>query len=224
MKKLWYLWLITVVLIVSVLSTGITFGKGNPAPQSKVAVKATFQDDMRKLWEDHIIWTRQVIVDIFASPSGLPDLSLAVDRLLQNQADIGNAIKPLYGDAAGNQLTALLRTHITTAAEILTALKAGNTAALDDASARWYANADDISVFLNSANPKNWPLGDTKAMMKHHLDLTAAEALARFEGRWADDIAAFDEVHRQILMMADFLSSGIMAQFPQKFTKGFEMN
>jgi hypothetical protein len=82
-----------------------------------------FQGAMRKLWEDHIICTRVFIISAVAD---LPDKAAATERLLQNQVDVGNAMKPYYGDAAGNQLTTLLKEHITTAAEIVTAAKAGD--------------------------------------------------------------------------------------------------
>ena len=157
------------------------------------------------------------IVSAATESADLPDLGPTVDRLLANQTDIGNAIKPFYGSAAGDHLTALLRTHILTAAELVADAKAGNAAAVADASARWYANADEIAEFLSGADPRNWPLADMKAMMKSHLDLTLAEAVARFQGLYADDIAAYDAVHREILEMADMLSSGIIAQFPSRF-------
>lgn len=214
MKKFLMVVLVALVVIGSVAGPAVAFGKEQPAPQSAVAQKAAFQDDMRKLWEDHIIWTRQVIVSLFA---GLPDLNFALDRLLQNQADIGNAIKPFYGNAAGNQLTALLRQHILIAADLLIAAKTGNTTAFNDANTRWYANGNEIAVFLNGANPKYWPLDEAKSLMKVHMDTTLAEAVARLTGDWAGDVAAFDAVHRHILMMADFLSTGIIEQFPQKF-------
>jgi hypothetical protein len=176
--------------------------------------RQVFHDDMRKLWEDHITWTRLVIIGVFED---LPDLDPTVQRLLQNQVDIGNAIKPFYGDEAGEQLTALLTDHILIAAEILQAAKAGNTAALEDAVERWYENADDIAVFLNTANPKHWPLEEMKAMMREHLDLTLEEAVAYLEGDYEASIAAYDEVHLQALEMADMLSDGIVKQFPKKF-------
>jgi hypothetical protein len=220
MKKSLLVGSLALILVASAIGTTAVLAKNQRPPQSTLTIRATFHDNMRKLWEDHIIWTRQVIVDVFAEPS-LPDLDVALTRLLANQDDIGNAIKPYYGNAAGDELTALLKIHINVAGEILFALKAGNNTALQDAITRWYANADDIATFLTEANPKNWPLAETKLMMKHHLDFTTAEALARFEGRWADDVAAFDIVHTQILGMADMLSDGIIAQFPQKFTEGF---
>jgi hypothetical protein len=174
----------------------------------------TFHDAMRKLWEDHITWTRFVIVGTFEDA---PDLSLSTQRLLQNQVDIGNAIKPFYGEEAGNQLTALLTDHILIAAEILQAAKTGDTAALTDARERWYANADDIAAFLNAANPENWPLEEMKAMMREHLDLTLQEAVTYLNGDYAGSIAAYDQIHNQALEMADMLSEGIIRQFPQKF-------
>ncbi len=178
------------------------------------ASRTALHDAMRKLWEDHIVWTRMVIVSV---ADDLPDTSAAVDRLLRNQDDIGDAIKPFYGEEAGEALSALLREHIAGAADLLAAAKAGDATAVGEARAAWYANGDEIAAFLADANPRNWELGEMQAMMREHLDLTLEEALARLEGRYADDIAAYDKVHLAILGMADMLSDGIVAQFPANF-------
>jgi hypothetical protein len=176
---------------------------------------STFSDAMRQLWEDHITWTRLYIVSAIA---GLPDTDATTQRLLQNQTDIGNAIKPYYGDAAGNKLTALLKDHILGAAALLTAAKSGDNAAVQKASDQWYANANDIAAFLNSANPTNWPLDTMQAAMKAHLDQTLAEAVNHLKGNYVADVADYDMVHEHILMMADTLSTGIINQFPDRFT------
>lgn len=178
------------------------------------AKQMAFRNAMRKLWEDHITWTRLFLV---SDAANLPDLGPTTNRLLQNQVDIGQAIKPFYGAAAGDQLTALLKTHITTAAELVAAAKANDTAKMQDANKRWYANADDIAAFLSGANPKRWPAADMKQMMHDHLALTTAEVQARLKGDWGADIAAYDKVHEQILQMADMLSAGIIDQFPNQF-------
>src|SRR5215203_4626941 len=78
-------------------------------------------DGMRKLWEDHITWTRLFIVSASAD---LPDRQATTERLLRNQADIGKAIKPFYGRAGGERLSALLTEHILVAADVLAAAKA----------------------------------------------------------------------------------------------------
>jgi hypothetical protein len=177
---------------------------------------------MRKLWEDHITWTRNVIisfeVNVPDSSATLPDLGAALDRLFQNQVDIGNAIKPYYGDALGSELTSLLHDHIAIAGEILQAVKTGDTAAYEDANARWDANAHDIAVFLSETlDPAITSLADADQMMKDHLDATTREVVARLNSDWTADTAAYDKVHEQALGMADMLSNGIIANFPSKF-------
>src|SRR5215471_16548102 len=148
-----------------------------PAPKSPEQV--AFHDQMRKLWEDHVTWTRLAIVTFADGSAGF---GATAQRLLANQTDIGDAVKPFYGDAAGSQLTALLHDHITIAVELLQAAKAGDTAAFDDAKTRWYANADDIADFLAAANPRFWPQATMRAEMKTHLDQTLAEAADELAG------------------------------------------
>jgi hypothetical protein len=187
----------------------------NAAASSKTTDSAlAFHDSMRKLWEDHITWTRLYIV---SAAAGLPDQDATAQRLLQNQVDIGNAIKPYYGDSAGNQLTELLQQHILIAAQAIADAKNGNTAAFNNDLTQWYANANDIAVFLHNANPDQWPLDQLQAMMKEHLDLTLQEASDRLNGNFQGDIQDYELVHAEILQMADMLSSGITAQFPKQF-------
>src|SRR5687767_15410004 len=160
---------------------------------SSAATKADeLRAGMRKLWEDHITWTRLFIVSTL---SDLPDKAATTDRLLKNQVDIGNAIKPFYGDAAGNKLSALLKDHILIAADIVTAAKAGQTAKVESSKVRWVANADEISAFLSGANPTHWPAAGMKTMMREHLDLTTAELMARLNKDWAGDVAAYEKIH-----------------------------
>ncbi|HEV8238914.1 MAG TPA: hypothetical protein VGS57_06065 [Thermoanaerobaculia bacterium] len=192
----------------------VLLAAGGPLAAADKMTRSGFNADMRKLWEDHITWTRLFLVEATA---GLPSKDATTQRLLQNQTDIGNAIKPFYGDAAGTKLTALLRDHILIAADLVTTAAAGDTAKKDAASQRWLANADEIAAFLSGANPKNWPAADAKKMMHEHLSLTTNEVVAHLGKDWKADVAAYDAVHAQILHMADMLSSGIEAQFPNKF-------
>lgn len=188
-------------------------GQSPAGPQDSVA-RAELHDNMRKLWEDHIVWTRSVIVSMSA---GLPDTGPVTDRLLRNQTDIGDAIKPYYGDAAGDQLSALLREHIVGAATVLAAAKAEDDVKLGAAKVAWYANGDSIAAFLNRANPVSWPLASMQTMMREHLDLTLAEAVAQLEGHYPESIEHYDSVHTAILAMADMLSDGIVKQYPRQF-------
>jgi hypothetical protein len=184
------------------------------ATAARTAKAQALHDGMRKLWEDHITWTRLAIVS-FAG--GLPDLQATENRLLQNQADIAGAIRPYYGAAASTKLRTLLRAHILGAVALLQAAKAGDSAALTRAHDAWYANGNDIADFLSTANPRNWPRGEMRTMMTSHLDETLKEAVDRLSGRFTADIADYDAIHKTILEMADMLSDGIVAQFPNRF-------
>ena len=212
----WHVLAVAIALGAGVLIPLVTAHDHSALSADARTNRADFHDAMRELWEDHIVWTRMVIVSMV---DDLPDRAVATERLLRNQDDIGDAIRPFYGEAAGAQLSTLLREHIVGAAALLSAAKAGDSAAVDEAAAAWYANGDEIAAFLGAANPRHWPLNEMEAMMRDHLDLTLAEAVARLEGRYADDVAAYDEIHVQILHMADMLSDGIIAQFPAHFAR-----
>jgi hypothetical protein len=172
------------------------------------------RQEMRRRWEDHITWTRLAIISLTTDS---PDTEATVGRLLENQTDIGDAVKPFYGEAAGNELTRQLRLHILIAADVVAAARAGDQAELADAQARWQSNADDIAAILNSVNPKHWELATMKAEMSKHLDLTTQEAVARLQGNWSADVAAYDQIHEHILHMSDLLSAGLVKQFPNRF-------
>jgi len=169
---------------------------------------------MRLLWEQHVAWTRLAIVS-FAGE--LPDLAATERRLLRNQADIGKAIAPFYGREAGNRLTALLRGHIVIAVQILADAKSGDEAAVARDLKRWDRNANQIASFLHGANPANWPLREMRQMMRRHLRLTTAEAVAQLTGDYPASVRAYDGAEREILAMADMLSMGIVLQFPERF-------
>ncbi|HXV57880.1 MAG TPA: hypothetical protein VD704_08430 [Gaiellaceae bacterium] len=173
-----------------------------------------FRNDMRRLWEDHVTWTRLAIISLTTDS---PDTGATVGRLLENQVDIGNAIKPFYGEDAGQELTRLLRDHILIAADLIAAARAGDGPAVAEAQARWEANADELAALLSSANPRHWKLADVRAMLGAHLALTTDEVLARLGGDWEADVAAYDQIHLQALEMADTLAVGIVKQFPRRF-------
>lgn len=194
--------------------SGHTHSSGVTVTLKATAKQAAFQDAMRKLWEDHITWTRLAIVS-FAHD--LPDLPATQARLLRNQVDIGNAVKPYYGRAAGNQLTALLKEHIVGAVALLAAAKAGDQNLIEQRTDEWYVNGNEIADFLHEANPRNWSRKAMRRMMKGHLDQTVSEAVNRLSGRYEADVRDYDEIHRHILMMADTLSRGMIEQFPRRF-------
>ena len=168
---------------------------------------------LRKLWSDHVIWTRQYIV---AAVAGTPDADSAAGRLLRNQEDIGAAIAGYYGQAAGDKLTGLLKEHIMIAVDLVAAAVSGDQTAFATHDARWDANIATIAAFLAGANP-HWPEKDVLDLLALHLKLTKDETVARIGADWAADVKAFDAIFTEIIVVADTLHDGIVAQFPDRF-------
>jgi hypothetical protein len=183
-----------------------------PAPSPKASA---LHDNMRVLWQDHGTWTRLAIVS-FADNS--LDLQPTQERLLANQTDIGNAVKPYYGNDAGNKLTALLQQHIQAATGVLKAAKTGNPAEVDQAKAALYANGNQIADFLHGANPGNWSLPAVQNMMKTHLDQVVEMGSDELTHHYAESVGVWNAYRNHILGMADTLSNGITRQFPNQFS------
>ena len=204
MKK----FILTGMLVLFVVATVSIVSYAQPRQRKmqdkKAGPHASFklQITMRKLWEDHITYTRNYIVSALAD---LEDISKVAERLLKNQDDIGDAIKPIYGDEAGKKLAALLRDHILVATEVVKAAKMGNKEELSKANKKWYANADDIAAFLSGANP-NWPKNVLQDMLYKHLEYTTQEVVSRLKKDWISDIDAYDKDHEHMLMFADTLA------------------
>jgi len=170
------------------------------------------REAMRTLWEEHVTYTAFFYTAVIDGTDAGPIAA----RLLRNQDDLGNAVKPFYGEAAGNQLASLLREHILIAADLVKAAKAGDGKAKEDASRRWKGNADDIAAFLASANP-NWSRAALASMLQAHLAITVDAVVARLGKDAAAAVAAYDRGHAHILALSDALADGLVKQFPERF-------
>jgi len=74
----------------------------SPSSQSTIDVRLA----LRELWQYQVTWMRSYIVSAL---SGLDDVTSVERKLVQNQEQIGNAVKPYYGSMAGDRLAVLLR-------------------------------------------------------------------------------------------------------------------
>jgi peptidoglycan/xylan/chitin deacetylase (PgdA/CDA1 family) len=184
-----------------------------PAPfvwtSSRVELNRTF----RALWEQHVYWTR-LTVDSIAGR--LPDEAPTTARLLRNADDLGAVFRPYYGPQVAKQFAGLVRTHLTIAAELVTALRDGQKAKAEDANKRWYANADDIARFLGRINPY-WSEAEWRFMYREHLRLLTEEVTTRLAGKYKENVATGDPIEKQALGMADVFTIGIIRQFPGMF-------
>ena len=211
-SKKYILLIVFLFLLLPALLGGNSPQKTN-ADQPKIAQQA-HRNKMNRLWENHGNWTRLFIT------STLDELEYqdpTRKHLLENQRNIGEALKLFYGDEAGEQFTALLEVHVQIAGEMLQAAKSADASAFEDTVDRWYANADRISEFLHELNPEHWPRNETRTIFRAYLDLTLELAIARWSGDLAADVAATDKMRTQAHTIADMFSDGMISQFPERF-------
>jgi hypothetical protein len=203
-----------ILTIAGAIADGIIAQFPERFPQDGMSPQAlSLKLAMRRLWSDHVIWTRQYVV---AAIDGKPEADAAASRLLRNQSDIGQAVASFYGDAAGAQLTDLLKQHVSIAVDIVDAAKKKEAPRFRSANQAWDRNAEEIAGLLSSANP-NWPKRDVLDLLMQHLNLTRDEVTAHLKRRRATDVKAFDLIQTEILTVADVLSDGIIKQFPERF-------
>lgn len=222
MKNLKSLSIYSMILLIACFYSFTACSDGNKSSNGTlIETEETFlspedlKSNVRKLMEEHILWTRNLL---FCEIDSLPGKEQTLKRLLQNQADISEALSPFYGESSATEFTNLLYPHVLIYIEVIDAEKSRDVAAQEDAHLAWYKNADEISLFLSRLNPE-WKLEDIKILMNDHLNLKEDIACQRILGNYDSDIKAYDELHKQVLIMADLLSAAIIKQFHEKFMK-----
>ncbi|MDH6373084.1 hypothetical protein M2444_004914 [Paenibacillus sp. PastF-3] len=129
---------------------------------------------------------------------------------------MGNSLKPFYGDSTAKTYSNLIKEHLTIAADLVKAAKAGDKKSAADAEKRWYSNADEIVEFLSRINPY-LSKEEFRKMFYEHLALTKSEALSILNQDYKSGIQVFDKIEREALEMADAITDGVIKQFPQLF-------
>ncbi|MCM3723422.1 hypothetical protein M3166_15500 [Solibacillus isronensis] len=167
----------------------------------------------RLLWMEHVNWTRMTIISIVFQ---LPDLPFVQKRLLQNATDLGNCLRPFYGDQIADYYAKLIQAHLVIAAELVTAAVKGDTNTVNAKEKEWYKNADDIVLFLSNLNPYLYK-DALQEMFYKHLELTKKEAVTMIQKDYQTDIELFDEIEAEALAMSDMIASAIVMQFFYRF-------
>lgn len=170
-------------------------------------------EQMNLVWEQHIMWTRMLLISI---AENLKDLEATQARLLRNPKDIANVFRSYYGNNVASQIEKLLTEHLVIGKNLIVALKNNNQKEAMKLNKQWYQNADDIAEAFSSINPF-YPKEEVRKMLYEHLKLTTDEVNARLKGDYVADINAYDMVQKEILQMSRFFVNGIVRQFPNLF-------
>ena len=169
----------------------------------------------RDLWVDHIYWVRNVA--LMTKLGETAAAKVAEEQTLENAQNIANVIIPFYGKEAANNMYGLLVGHYAATKEYMNTVfndkKEEEAAALK----KMNKNAAELSAFLNSANPENWPRGALLsaliAHMGHHMDQINAINAKDFSA----EAKNWEAMMKEIYAVADTLAEGIVKQFPQEF-------
>ena len=184
-----------------------------PADVANGEAAAMLKQNMRKLWTDHVVWTRMYIMEAVGDQ---PDAAAAAARLMKNQEDTGNAIAAYYGADAGKQLTTLLKEHISIAVDIIKAAKAGDNAGQKAADTRWRQNADQIATFLSKANP-HLPKDDVKGLLLAHGGHHIQQIQQLKDRQYDAEAKTWDEMKKHVYQIADATADALAKQFVKKF-------
>lgn len=188
----------------SCLVTGETHCKckHNPCITYPVDMKET----LRKLFTDHAVYTKFVINSVLDSN---PDATDLLNRLMQNQNDIGDYVKPIIGGHNGNLLAELLRGHIGKAGEALAAVKSRNPQAISVAVNNLLNQGDSVALFLSNLNPVRLPYSTVAAEFRKHNQFVADLAVLHYQKNTLEEIKTYDAYYNHMLMFSDLVYYGL---------------
>jgi len=173
-----------------------------------LAVGATHVE-MRRLWSERTTWTRTYVVDALAN---LPDTQAATDRLLQNQVDIGTALRPYLGAKRSDRLVGLLENDVTLATEVVESARIGDARHLKEAHDAWDLNAAALGAALADANVSG--AGDLPVWILAEHANTEGQSVDRINIDWAGDISQYEAAAAVDQKIADAVSGGLAAGTP----------
>ncbi len=168
----------------------------------------------RDLWTDHICWVRNVILETKYGDQAAA--KVAEERVVRDAKGIAGAIMPYYGKEASDKLFGLLAGHYGAIKDYMNATFSNNKVAEDKAAEMLKKNANEIAVFLSSANP-NWSKDVLESVLiahgGHHMTDINEISKKDFSG----DAKTWEAMKRHVYVISGVLSDGIVKQFPDTF-------
>lgn len=208
--------LIMLLVIATTMITTDCFAQQKKSTKSKTTDKTTEtttaapvtpskESVMRKLWSDHIVWTRQYMISEMSSSA---DKEAIFNRLRQNSIDIAKAMKEQYPAIDDKALTGLLDSTVMTMTTLIFQTNTGSEGiGAYETKEALMKHLDRLAIFLNAAHP-GWSLPELKIMLQGYLNETHNEILARKNKIWEADIAAYDRLNNHVMKLADAFATG----------------
>lgn len=183
---------------------------------SEVSPNVELKLALRDLYSGHIFWVRNVVMETKHGDKAAA--KVAEEQVVQNAKAIAESISPYYGKEASDKLFKLFAAHYGAVKDYMTATFAGKKGAQKAAVDKLNKNAEEIAVFLSSANPF-WPKDALLSALAAHGGHHIAQIDAVSKKDFAAEAKTWEPMKGHIYAIADILADGIVKQFPEKFKK-----
>jgi hypothetical protein len=178
------------------------------------AARVQLIGDMRQLWNQDAMWTRQYISAFIA---GTGDYDEALNRLQQNNDAMVAKLASYYGSDVEPTFGVELKQRTTLLSDYLASAKKNDKGAMAEAEASWQTNASVIGNRLSNLGMAAQGAPDFGAYLLAYEQSMTQEIKARIAKKWSDDAAAAIAIDSTVVSIADEISGAIIAQFPAKF-------
>ena len=189
-----------------------THGHGSAGVSSSKLVQTSAA--LRDLWLGHAFWTRAVTAETLSANKAAA--SVAEEQAVANARQLAAAMEPFYGSAASEQVFKLLAGHYGAVKQYVLATRARNTGEQGTARQAMLKNAEQIAVFLSSANP-NLPIEALRGLLLAHGGHHMQQIQQLADKQYAQEAQTWEEMKHHMYSIADALTLGIAKQFPAKF-------
>lgn len=198
--------LVAAVVLAGTDSFAMAKKPGNKPVELKLALE--------HLWADRIFMIRAFVI---STKDGKLEAAVAADeKVIKNARGIADSIAAVYGTDASNKFFDLLAGHYGAIKDYMTASFSNDGDAKKLALDKLDTNAGAITDFLGSANPY-LPKGTVSALVMANVGHHVAQIDAVNAGNFASELGIWQDMERNIYLIADVLADAIARQFPDKF-------
>ena len=169
---------------------------------------------LRDLWLGHAFWVRAVVAETLSGNSAAA--AAAESAAVNNAKQLAASMEPYYGKPASGEVFKLLAGHYGAVKQYLLAANANRTADQETALQAMLKNAEQIAVFLSSANP-HLPLDALRGMLLAHGGHHVQQIQQLAAKQYAQEAQTWEAMKNHMYGIADAMTLALAKQFPAKF-------
>lgn len=162
---------------------------------------------MRMAWLNHITLVKFYLISFFEN---LSSQNAWKDAVYKNAEEILAIFAQYYPASAMQRFRKLFMEHLRLTDEVAAGLKA-DPAFSGEAMENWYINAEEIASFLSRQTPA-YNETELRKMFYDHLDMERQQMEAYLDGDYVTDIEIYLRSQQNMIELADFLASGLLAR------------